>query len=169
MAGRFRLLNVIDDFNREILAIEADTSLPTARLIRVLEYLKEFRGLPSMIRVDNGPEFISQNLDCWCKQNKIRLAFIQPGKPMQNAYVERFNGNIREGLLKTPTSSGRSGRSGKRPRNGWRITTAQDPTRRLAMFLRRNMIIQPYEKEKNPPFNWPLFEGSLHLQSARSG
>ena len=98
---KYRLLNVVDDFNREILAIEVDTSLPTARLIRVLEYLKEFRGLPETIRVDNGPEFISHNLDMWCKDNKIRLIFIQPGKPMQNAFVERFNGNIRRELLNT--------------------------------------------------------------------
>lgn len=96
---RFRLLNIIDDYNREILAIEADTSLPTARLIRTLEYLKEFRGLPTMIRVDNGPEFISHKLDAYCKENKITLLFIQPGKPMQNGYVERCNGNIRKELL----------------------------------------------------------------------
>jgi putative transposase len=96
---RFRLLNVIDDYNREVLHIESDSSLPTVRLIRVLEYLKEFRGLPQMIRVDNGPEFISHKLDMWCRDNKITLAFIQPGKPMQNGYVERCNGNIRKELL----------------------------------------------------------------------
>jgi putative transposase len=96
---RFRLLNVIDDYNREVLAMESDTSLPTIRLIRVLEYLKDLRGLPKMIRVDNGPEFISNKLDVWCKDNKIDLMFIQPGKPMQNGYVERCNGNIRRELL----------------------------------------------------------------------
>lgn len=96
---RYRLLNVIDDFNREVLAIEADTCLPTPRLIRVLEYLQEFRGLPQMIRVDNGPEFISHKLDMWCKEKKISLMFIQPGKPMQNGYIERCNGNIRRELL----------------------------------------------------------------------
>ena len=96
---RFRLLNIMDDYNREVLHIEADTSLPTTRLIRTLEYLKEFRGLPEMIRVDNGPEFISSKLDLWCKEQKITLVFIQPGKPMQNAYVERCNGNIRRELL----------------------------------------------------------------------
>jgi len=96
---KFRLLNIVDDYNREVLHIEADTSLPTVRLIRSLEYLKEFRGLPKMIRVDNGPEFISAKLDEWCKENKITLLFIQPGKPMQNAYVERCNGNIRRELL----------------------------------------------------------------------
>ncbi len=96
---RFRLLNIIDDFNREVLAIESDLSLPTVRLIRVLEYLKEFRGLPKMIRMDNGPEFISHKLDLWAKENKVDLIFIQPGKPMQNGYIERCNGNIRRELL----------------------------------------------------------------------
>lgn len=96
---RFRLLNIVDDYNREVLHIEADTSLPTVRLIRSLEYLKEFRGLPQTIRVDNGPEFISSKLDVWCKEHRIELLFIQPGKPMQNGYVERCNGNIRKELL----------------------------------------------------------------------
>jgi putative transposase len=96
---RFRLLNIIDDYNREVLHIESDLSLPTVRLIRVLEYLKEFRGLPKMIRVDNGPEFISHKLDIWCRENTITLAFIQPGRPMQNGFVERCNGNIRKELL----------------------------------------------------------------------
>jgi putative transposase len=96
---RYRLLNIIDDYNREIIHIESDLSLPTMRVIRVLEYLKEFRGLPTMIRADKGPEFISHKLDLWCRQHNIQLAFIQPGKPMQNGYVERCNGNIRKELL----------------------------------------------------------------------
>ncbi len=96
---KYRLLNIIDDYNREVLAIEADISLPTMRVIRVLERLKSTRGLPEMIRVDNGPEFISYKLDNWCKEHKITIAFIQPGKPTQNAYVERFNGNLRRELL----------------------------------------------------------------------
>jgi putative transposase len=96
---RFRLLNIIDDYNREVLALEADTSLPALRLIRVLERLKDERGLPEMIRVDNGPEFISTQLDMYCKENKITLVFIQPGEPTQNAYIERCNGSIRRELL----------------------------------------------------------------------
>lgn len=95
----YRLLNIIDDFNREVLRIEADTCLPAKRVIRVLEELEERRGLPEMLRVDNGPEFISHRLDVWCKDRGITLAFIQPGKPMQNAYVERFHGSIRRELL----------------------------------------------------------------------
>lgn len=95
----YRLLNVIDDYNRQVLAIEADSSIPSLRVIRVLDRLKEVRGLPQMIRVDNGPEFISKNLDLWCKDNKITLVFIQPGEPTQNAFIERFNGSLRRELL----------------------------------------------------------------------
>ncbi len=96
---RYRLLNVIDDYNRQVLAIEADTSLPALRVVRTLERLKEDRGLPKVIRVDNGPELISNRLDAWCKDNKIELAFIQPGKPTQNAFIERLNGSLRRELL----------------------------------------------------------------------
>ena len=96
---RFRILNVIDDFNREVLAMEIDTTLPSLRVIRVLERIKDFRGIPEMIRIDNGPEFISNKLDHWSKQNNVELAFIQPSKPTQNAYAERFNGSLRAELL----------------------------------------------------------------------
>ena len=98
---RFRLLNVIDDFNRESLAIEVDTSLPTLRVIRVLERLIVERGVPANIRCDNGPEFISHKLEEWCshESRKINLQFIQPGRPMQNAYIERKNGSMRRELL----------------------------------------------------------------------
>lgn len=96
---KFRLLNVLDDFNRESLAIEADTSLPSLRVVRVLESLLKQRGKPDNIRVDNGPEFISHKLAQWCEKNKITLQFIQPGRPMQNAYIERKNGSIRRELL----------------------------------------------------------------------
>jgi putative transposase len=96
---KFRLLNIIDDYNREVLSIEADTSLPAMRVIRTLERVKETRGLPEMLRADNGPEFISFRLDTWCRHNNVHLIFIQPGKPMQNAYVEHCNRSIREDLL----------------------------------------------------------------------
>ncbi len=96
---RFRLLNIIDDYNREVLAIEADTSLPALRVVRVLERLKERIGLPERIRVDNGPEFISDTLDRYCRDNNILLMFIQPGKPTQNSLIERCNGSIRRELL----------------------------------------------------------------------
>ena len=96
---KFRVLNIIDDYNREMLAMEADFSLPALRVIRVLEFLLEFRGLPKMIRVDNGPEFISHILDEWCRKHNVTLVYIQPGKPMQNGYVERCNGSVRKELL----------------------------------------------------------------------
>ena len=98
---KFRLLNIIDDFNRESLAVEVDTSLPCLRLIRVLEKLVEERGCPANIRCDNGPEFISHKLEEWCSHDsrRISLQFIQPGRPMQNAYIERKNGSMRRELL----------------------------------------------------------------------
>lgn len=96
---RFRLLNIIDDYNRESLAIEVDTSLPSLRVIRVLQRIIETRSKPEFIRVDNGPEFISDRLQQWCDDQKIRLQFIQPGKPVQNAFVERNNGSMRKELL----------------------------------------------------------------------
>ena len=96
---KFRLLNILDDFNRESLAIEADSSLPSLRVIRVLEDLLNQRGKPANIRVDNGPEFISHKLEEWCNKHRITLQFIQPGKPMQNAYIERKNGSLRRELL----------------------------------------------------------------------
>ena len=95
----YRLLNVIDDFNRQVLWIEVDTSLPSLRVIRVLEALEESRGLPEMLRVDNGPEFMSHRLDVWCKSRGVTLAYIEPGKPTQNGYVERLNGSLRRELL----------------------------------------------------------------------
>lgn len=94
-----RLLNIMDDFNRESLAIEVDTSLPSLRVIRVLERLIVQRGKPSNIRTDNGPEFISHKLEQWCTKHQITLQFIQPGRPMQNAFIERKNGSIRRELL----------------------------------------------------------------------
>ena len=99
-SGRaFRTLNVIDDFNREGLWIEVDTSLPSERLVRVLEMLALWRGYPQQLRIDNGPEMISQTLKTWADQHQVELAFIQPGKPAQNAYIERFNRTFREDVL----------------------------------------------------------------------
>jgi putative transposase len=96
---RFRLFNVMDDFNRESLAIEIDTSLPSLRVTRVLNRIVEQRGKPANLRSDNGPEFISHILQEWCEKQQITLQYIQPGKPTQNAYIERKNGSIRRELL----------------------------------------------------------------------
>jgi putative transposase len=91
----FRLFNVIDDFNREALGIEVDFSLPSARIIRALEQIIEWRGKPAAIRCDNGPENISGLIQAWADRQGIRMDYIQPGKPQQNAYVERFNRTVR--------------------------------------------------------------------------
>ncbi len=96
---RFRTFNVIDDFNRESLRIEIDTSLPAVRVIRALDELIEVRGTPKRLRLDNGPELVSHALAVWAKQHGIDLVFIQPGKPTQNAYIERFNRTYRTEVL----------------------------------------------------------------------
>ena len=94
-----RTLNIIDDYNREALGIEVDTSLPAERVVRVLEDLLLWRATPTQIRMDNGPELISQRLESWAKEKQIELIHIQPGKPAQNAYIERFNRTFREEVL----------------------------------------------------------------------
>jgi len=94
-----RSLNIIDDFNREILNITIDTSLPSSRVVSQLEQLIEWRGKPDKIRVDNGPEFIAKKLKDWCEKKDINLHYIQPGKPTQNSLVERFNRTFRTEFL----------------------------------------------------------------------
>ncbi|MUV19844.1 IS3 family transposase [Burkholderia thailandensis] len=96
---RFRCLNVVDDYTRECLAIEVDTSLPGLRVQQVLERLKEMRGLPASITVDNGPEFAGRVLDAWAYEAGVTLSFIRPGKPVENAYIESFNGRFRDECL----------------------------------------------------------------------
>jgi putative transposase len=91
----FRLFNVLDDYNREGLEIEADFSLPSVRVIRSLEQIIEWRGKPKVLRCDNGPEYISEALLSWAKRKNIRIEHIQPGKPQQNAYIERYNRTVR--------------------------------------------------------------------------
>lgn len=99
--NRFRVFNVIDDFNREALNITLGTSITSKRVIRELEKLIEWRGIPQRLRVDNGPEFIARALQQWCddEKRKIDLKYIQKGKPSQNGYVERFNRTFREDVL----------------------------------------------------------------------
>jgi putative transposase len=96
---KFRTFNLIDDYNRESLAIEVDTSLTGERVVRVLESVIEWRGKPNEIRSDNGPEFISSAVTDFCEKKNIQHKFIQPGKPMQNAFIERFNKTLREDVL----------------------------------------------------------------------
>ena len=95
----FRALNVLDDFNREGLGIEVDFSLPAERVTRTLDRVIEWRGRPDAIRVDNGPEYISGTLQNWAEKRGIDIRYIQPGKPQQNAYIERYNRTVRHEWL----------------------------------------------------------------------
>lgn len=96
---RFRTLNIVDDYTREAVAIEVDTSLGGRRVVRVLEQLKALRGLPRQIRSDNGSEFLSRVVDQWAYEQGLQWHTIQPGRPMENAYVESFNGRFRDECL----------------------------------------------------------------------
>lgn len=96
---RFRVLTIVDNFSRECPALEVDHSLTGKRVTRVLDRIALTRELPEVITVDNGPEFISKALDLWAFEHGVKLRFIQPGKPTQNAYVESFNGKFRNECL----------------------------------------------------------------------
>jgi putative transposase len=96
---RFRTLNILDEANREALAIEIGTSIPATRVVRVLEQLVMIYGRPAALRLDNGPELTAQDFADWCKAQGIELRYIQPGKPDQNAFIERFNRTYREEVL----------------------------------------------------------------------
>ena len=99
-SGRtFRVLNIIDDCNREAVAQEAYMSMPAERVISVLEDVISCNGKTECIRTDNRPEFISEKLKTWCIANGIEHKFTQPGKPTQNSYIERFNGSYRRAVL----------------------------------------------------------------------
>ena len=92
---RYRILNIMDEFNREFIEFEVGISLPAIKVIQALQRAVEFRGKPKSIRVDNGPEFISHKLEQWCYIHSIELKFIQPGSPTQNSRMERLNGSMR--------------------------------------------------------------------------
>jgi putative transposase len=95
----FRILNLVDDCTREAIVSEVDTSLPGARVVRVLEQVAQRRGLPTMIVCDNGPELAGRALDAWAYHRKVQLHFIRPGKPIENCFVESFNGRMRDECL----------------------------------------------------------------------
>ncbi|WP_395168600.1 DDE-type integrase/transposase/recombinase [Piscirickettsia salmonis] len=96
---KFRTLNVIDDYNRECLLIEPAFSLPSMVVTRLLDQVAESKGYPEVIRSDNGPEFISSDFTKWAEQHNILLHHIQPGKPAQNGFIERFNRTYRQDIL----------------------------------------------------------------------
>jgi putative transposase len=96
---RLRTFNVVDNFNREGLCIEIDLNLPAARVVRVLDRIAPWRGYPGKLRLDNDLEFIATAMADWAERNAVVLEFIQPGRPMQNGFIERFNGSYRRGIL----------------------------------------------------------------------
>jgi len=96
---RFSVLTVVDDFTRECVATLVDTGITGERVIRALEWLKETRGLPGMLVMDNGPEFTSSAMLMWSKPAGVKLHYIDPGRPVQNAYIESFNGKLRDECL----------------------------------------------------------------------
>lgn len=96
---KFRVLNILDDFNREAISIEPRHSFSSERVVQSLSYIVQLRGKPASIRVDNGSEFIGKPFKNWCQDNQIEIRYIQPGRPMQNAYIERFNRHFREDIL----------------------------------------------------------------------
>ena len=155
---KYRILNILDDFNREVLAIDTDTSIPALRVIRVLEQLKDARGLPEMIRVDNGPEFISQKLDYWCKDNKVQLFFIQPGKPSQNGYVERLNGSIRKELLNAYVF--RSLSEVREKIQEWMDDYNMYRPHKALGYKSPQGVLDEFILSENSNFGWPDFKGS---------
>ena len=96
---KLRALTIVDQFSRECPAIAVDTSISGQRVTRVLDGLAEYNGLPEVIVMDNGPEFTSKAMLCWAQQRGVKLHFIDPGKPTQNAYIESFNGKFRDECL----------------------------------------------------------------------
>ena len=96
---RFRVLPIVDTYTKECLRIEVDTSIRGERVAETLSQIAAFRGLPENITVDNGPEFISNAMDAWAYERGVKLHFIRPGKPVDNAYIESFNGRFRDECL----------------------------------------------------------------------
>jgi putative transposase len=145
----FRTLNIIDDFNREVLWIEIDTSLPAERVIRVLEMLALWRGYPQKLRTDNGPELISQKLEDWAEQNCVEQDFIQPGNPAQNAYIERFNRTYREDVL-----------------DAYLFTTIQEVQAITEDWLEEYNTVRPHDALGGlPPYQFAAEKSkSVHLQ-----
>lgn len=145
----FRTFNVIDDYNREALRIEIDFSLTAERIIRALAQLIVVRGRPERLRVDRGPEFTSALFCAWCETNGIELEFIQPGKPTQNSFVERFNGSYRDGVL-----------------DAWVFTDLEQVREETELWLHEYNTIRPHESLGDvSPFEFLNHRGHAELSS----
>ena len=149
----FRTLNIVDDFTRECVAIEVDRSLPGLRVARVLDRLRATIGLPQTIVVDNGPEFAGRTLDAWAYARGVTLRFIRPGKPIENAYVESFNGKFRDECLN----------------EHWFVSLAdaQGGDRSLAHRLQHRAAAQLAATDRTPHQFAQISEGARRLTPAR--
>ena len=148
--NRFRTLNVIDDCNREALAIEVATSISSKRVIRTLEQLIDWRGKPEAIRVDNGPEFTSADFTVWCREKEIHVQYIQPGKPMQNGYIERFNGSYRREVL-----------------DAYLFLELEEVRELTEQWVEEYNTRRPHEALGNlTPSEWPLKSRSGHMENS---
>ena len=161
---KFRTLNIIDDFNREVLHIEIGTSLPSQRVVNVLQRLIDWQGKPAQIRVDNGPEYIAKSLRKWCEEQQITLLYIQPGKPTQNAYVERFNGTYRAYVLDAWLF--RNLREVERVSEEFRMDyNTQRPHSSLNYQTPEEYKNEFYKKQLSPQGEFPLWAGSQTLET----
>ncbi|QGC61451.1 transposase family protein [Bordetella holmesii] len=142
---RFRCLTIVDYYTRECLAIEVDTSLPGLRVAMVLQRLAEMRGLPRSITVDNGPEFAGRALDAWAYQAGVKLSFIRPGKPVENAYIESFNGKFRDECLNEHWFL--SLRQAKSLIENWRVEYNTDRPHSALGYLTPAQFVQAHQKE----------------------
>jgi len=151
--SRFRTLNVIDDCNREALAIEVATSISSRRVIRTLEQLIDWRGRPVAIRVDNGPEFTSADFACWCRDKEISIQYTQPGKPMQNGYIERFNGSYRREVL-----------------DAYLFLELDEVRELTSQWMEEYNTSRPHEALGNlTPSEWPLKSRSGNMENSSHG
>ena len=162
---RIRTLNIIDDFTRECLAIEVDTSLSGVRVTRVLDQIAFTRGYPTTIVMDNGTELTGIAMACWARDRKVRLHFIDPGKPTQNAYIESFNGRFRDECLnENEFYSLAYARDSSNL--GVKITTHFDRTNHSAIVRPRSSL----EISKLPiPSTYPRYNSGLHVTSSKPG
>jgi len=143
---RFRCLNIVDDYTRECLAIEVDTSLPGLRVAQVLQRLAELRGLPKSVTVDNGPEFAGRSLDAWVYQVGVKLSFIRPGKPVENAYIESFDGKFRDECLNEHWFL--SLRQAKSLIEDWRVEYNTERPHSALRYLTPEQFVRAHRKQR---------------------
>jgi putative transposase len=159
---KFRTLNIVDDYSRECVAAEVDTSIPGGRVVRVLERLRQRRGLPEVLVTDKGPEFAGQALDVWAYQRGVKLHFIEPGKPVQNAFVESFNGKMRDECLnehwfgtlaeaRQTIEAWRKDYNEVRPHSSLGNRTPQEFTARGAALRSPTAPFEPHRREEQKP------------------